>query len=182
MTTIPEDMKLTTMIQIWLDEAGWKDDIDIGIDPEARTARAITLYELDGNFYRVIIEADEGRQQLGVYIYGCIGIPAARYAEACKLVNGINCRIGTGRIAAISDGPFQYRALVDLDGKSTDTIAIDKPFGGGRRAFKDWSNGMGQLIFGEKSADQILEELDKAHQPPGTGADTLICPGSLVPS
>lgn len=180
MTTIPEDMKLTTMIQNWLDEAGWKDDIEI--DPEARTARVIALDEIDGHFYRLFIEADEGRQQLAVYMYGCIGIPAARYAEACKLVNRINCRIGRGRIAAISDGPFQYKAVVDIAGECNATTAIDNMFDGGRRAFKDWANGMGQLIFCGKSADQILEELDKAHQRPGTGADVLICPGSLVPS
>lgn len=180
MVKTSEEMKITAMIQNWLDEAGWKDDIEI--DSEARTARVITLYELDGHIYRLFIEADEGRHRLAVYMYGSIGIPAARYAEACKLANRINCTMGIGRIAAISDGNFQYKALVDIEGGSPATTMIDNMFEGGTTVFKDWSNEMGQLIFSGKSADQIFEEFEKAHRQSEAGSDVLICPGSLVPS
>ena len=160
MTTIPQDMKLAGLIQQWLEQMHLKTEIHL--DPENGTSAVETPCEVAGEQYRLFVEADEKRQWLSLYMYGEKPIPEERYDEACKLANGINLRfLSLGRMAAIAGKGFQYMALADVDGSVPSAAVIKNMLDAGTHAFKLWAGAMGELIAGDKSAEQVFAEIEK---------------------
>ena len=160
MTTIPQDMKLAGLIQQWLEQMHLKTEIHL--DPENGTSAVETPCEVAGEQYRLFVEADEKRQWLSLYMYGARPIPPERYDEACKLANGINLQfLSLGRMAAIPGKGFQFMALADVEGSVPSATMIKNMLDAGTHVFKLWAGAMGELIAGDKSAEQIFAQIDE---------------------
>jgi hypothetical protein len=161
MTTIPQDMKLAALIQQWLEQIQLKAEIQL--NPADGTSAVETPCEVGGEPYRLFVEADEKRHWLSLYMYGAKPIPAERYDEACKLANGINLRfLSLGRMAAITGKGFQFMALADVEGSVPSATMIKNMLDAGTHVFKLWSGAMGELIAGDKSAEQVFAEIEKS--------------------
>ena len=155
-------MPLTDVIRAWRDDRVWTDEITI--DEEEMTSVMFFTYNIEGQVYRAAVDANEKLQVLRVNIYGSIGIPANRYAEACQLVNIMNLRSDFGRICAMKDGQFQFRAVFDVEGGQAVPEMITNMISHGLSRFTNWTGEMGQVIFAGKTTDQILKELDEAEE------------------
>lgn len=153
-------MPLTEVIRAWRDERGWQDEITIN-DEDLSSALQLS-YNEEGQVYKVYVEADEKIQWLKVFIYGPIGIPASRYIEACQLVNHINLFDGFGRLCAIKDGKFQFRAVFDLEGGQAVPEMITNMISHGLFRFTNWANEMAQVVFSSKTTEQILKDIEAA--------------------
>ena len=163
-------MPLTDVIRAWRDEKGWTEEIDI--DVERQSASLALSYSHDGQDYKAYVEAYEKPQWLKVYIYGPIAIPGSRYIEACQLVNHINLTDGVGRLSAVQDGKFQFRAVFDLEGSKAEPVMIENMISAGLARFESWTDEMGQVIFTGKKTEQILKELAEAEEMQGGGSGT----------
>ena len=155
-------MPLTDVIRAWRDDQDWTDEITI--DEDEMTSSMPLSYNEEGQVYRAYVEAEEKKQWLKVFIYGPIGIPANRYAEACQLVNHMNLIDGFGRVCAMKDGQFQFRAVFDVEGGQAVPEMITNMISHGLSRFTNWTGEMGQVIFAGKTTDQILKELDEAEE------------------
>ena len=153
---------MTDVIRAWRDKQDWTDEITID---EVELTSSISLsYNEEGQVYRVYVEAEEKKQWLKVFMYGPIGIPANRYAEACQLVNHINLTTGFGRLCARKDGEFQYRAVFDVEGGQAVPEMIRNMISEGLSCFTAWAGEMAQVILSSKTTEQVLKELDEAEE------------------
>jgi hypothetical protein len=165
---IPKDMPLTQLIQDFVDDVQWKDEISI--DTEQKCSGLPFKYGNDDLSFQVYLEADEARSWLKIFFYNEMTIPEKRYAEACELVNAINQRIGLGRLSAISKGAFQFRQVVDLEGTgSPTTLVIKNLIGAAMDVFSTWSEELGAVIFTKMSAKEILAALDNGQPSDSSG-------------
>ena len=153
-------MPMTDVIRAWRDKQDWTDEITID---EVELTSSISLsYNEEGQVYRTYVEAEEKKQWLKVFMYGPIGIPANRYAEACQLVNRINLTTGFGRLCARKDGEFQYRAVFDVEGGQAVPEMIRNMITEGLSCFTAWAGEMAQVILLSKTTEQVIKELDEA--------------------
>ena len=153
-------MPMTDVIRAWRDKQDWTDEITID---EVELTSSISLsYNEEGQVYRTYVEAEEKKQWLKVFMYGPIGIPANRYAEACQLVNRINLTTGFGRLCAIKDGEFQFRAVFDVEGGQAVPEMIRNMISEGLSCFTAWAGEMAQVILLSKTTEQVIKELDEA--------------------
>ena len=162
-------MPLTEVIKAWRDAQDWTDEISI--DEEAQSSTLPLTYNEEGQIYKVYVEADEKKEWLKVFIYGPIGIPANRYVEACQLINHINQYDGFGRLCAIKDGQFQFRAVFDMEGSQAVPEMITNMINYGLSRFTNWASEMGQVIFAGKKTEQILKELEQAEEDPNESSE-----------
>ena len=153
-------MPMTDVIRAWRDKQDWTDEITI--DEVEQTSSMSLSYNEEGQVYRVYVEAEEKKQWLKVFMYGPIGIPANRYAEACQLVNHINLTTGFGRLCARKDGEFQYRAVFDVEGGQAVPEMIRNMITEGLSCFTAWAGEMAQVILLSKTTEQVIKELDEA--------------------
>jgi hypothetical protein len=158
--SLKTSMPLTEVIRAWRDERDWQDEITIN-DEELSSALQLS-YNEEGQVYKVYVEAEEKTQWLKVFIYGPIGIPSSRYVEACQLVNHINRFDGFGRLCAVKDGKFQFRAVFDLEGGQAVPEMITNMISHGLFRFTDWANEMAQVVFSGKTTEQILKDIEAA--------------------
>ena len=155
-------MPMTDVIRAWRDKQDWTDEITI--DEVEQTSSMSLSYNEEGQVYRIYVEAEEKKQWLKVFMYGPMGIPSNRYAEACQLVNHINLIDGFGRLCAIKDGQFQFRAVFDVEGGQAVPEMIRNMISEGLSCFTAWAGEMAQVILLSKTTEQVIKELDEAEQ------------------
>jgi hypothetical protein len=170
-------MPLTDVIRAWRDDQDWTDEITI--DEEEMTSVMFFTYNIEGQVYRAAVDANEKLQVLRVNIYGSIGIPANRYAEACQLVNIMNLRSDFGRICAIKDGQFEFRAVIDVEGGQAVPLMISNMIRAGISRFTNWNDAMAQVTFAGKTTDQILKELNETEENQSESSDDDGVPDKL---
>lgn len=151
---------MTDVIRAWRDKQDWTDEITI--DEVELTSSMSLSYNEEGQVYRTYVEAEEKKQWLKVFMCGPIGILSNRYAEACQLVNHINLIDGFGRLCAIKDGQFQFRAVFDVEGGQVVPEMITNMIHHGISRFTNWAGEMAQVILLSKTTEQVIKELDEA--------------------
>lgn len=162
MSKAKNEMRLTAIIQEWLDGLGWDDEIDI--DHEGRTSTLSSSVNNDGVSYTIFIEAEENSEWLSVFMYSIVEIPKRRFADACELANIINLRLGLGRFAVTSDQRIQFKSIADLEGCKPTVAVLKNLVTAGDAAFTRWFGAFGKIIFTDLSPDQIVKETIDAEQ------------------
>src|SRR5271155_2105432 len=98
-------MALKDVLQQWLDEAEWEDEIRHDDDDD--TDFVSTSIEIGGQGYRLLLINDEARQTVRVSLFSPIKIPQHRAKEAACVLNFLNVHIAFGNFE-MNDGGIVY--------------------------------------------------------------------------
>jgi hypothetical protein len=154
-------MKLPNVVQTFLDDMGWDDEITI--DESAGLSQLKTGVSINDQPYTLVIETDEQRSWIVLFLYNLSSnVPEKRMSEACHLVNAINNRVQMGKIMVTkAAGPFRFVHAVDLEGVEASGIVVQNMYSAGVGVFTVWADALSAVALTKTSAEEILKEIDQ---------------------
>jgi hypothetical protein len=114
---------------------------------------------------RIIIETIEKADMVHVYIYPELKFDQVRYAEACRLVNFINCRCPLGSHIAFVDkgtGIFRWNAMMNFEKADISTNQIHNCVYAGLASNGLWWSALLDIGATERSAEEIEAEFEQS--------------------
>lgn len=152
----PDEMKLTHLVDAWLKEEEWEDEIKI--NHANKTSRVRTGITHKGTDFLVFIEVDEEQEWLFVFCYTPFAVSKERFAVAYELLNRINLEIALGRFAINSKGEFQFSVAADQDGAEFTPRVIGNLMDAAMGACGKWVPALAKLVYTQLTVEQILKE------------------------
>lgn len=166
-------MALKGIMQQFLDEVDWKDEIEH--DNDDATDFVSTGLQIDGQNYRLILITDENAQTIRVSLVSPIRIPKLRVKEAAFVLNAINLRIRFGNLELDDEGVVYYRWGMDIEGGTASPTqfrnlisAASASFDGPRCA------AIGASAFTRKTGESIIKEYVKAMEGINRNSDGVL--------
>jgi len=119
-----QGMPVTKIVQAWLDEKKWDDQISI--DHDKNTATLKSSFDIKGETCTLYIEVDEKTPSLTIYLYNSLTITVRSLEKAVMTANDINGELDVGRIYASVDAPFQFKhgLIFGKDNLSVELLSI----------------------------------------------------------
>ena len=115
-------MAITGVVQTWLDEQNYNDLIETNTDERSSIVKV--LFNVEGNRYQLVVEADELKHVVSIFLYSTDDISESQVPSAWQWANEINTTLLMGRLAVIEGLPFQYRQSIDVEDGSLSTKMI----------------------------------------------------------
>ena len=115
-------MAITGVVQAWLDEQSYNDLIEPNTDERSSIVKV--LFNVEGNRYQLVIEANELKHVVSIFLYSTDDISESQVPVAWQWANEINTTLLMGRLAVIEGLPFQYRQSIDVEDGSLSTKMI----------------------------------------------------------
>lgn len=117
--------RLTEVLQSWLADREWDDEVQINADWTA--SRVVTRYLIGEQPHNLYIEVNEELEQLHMFLYSPFNVPAGRVAEITRVLNSINRSSLMGTVTCADNGeptPIQYRVGIDVEGSALTPVQI----------------------------------------------------------
>jgi len=110
-------MKLGSVLKTFMDEVGWKEQIEVSDDGNA--ARVMVKFGVANQPYGLFLETDERAEIFTVTAVSPFNVPPARMADMSRILNRLNCRLTIGRLYCWDDedaNPVIFQQAIDMEG------------------------------------------------------------------
>jgi len=152
-------MPITDVVKAWLSEQDYNDQIETNLDERSSIVKV--LLNVEGNRYQLIIEVDEQKHIVSIFLYSTDDITESKLAVAWQWANEINSTLVMGRIAVCADLPFQFRQSIDLESGTLSTNMISNVVNYAIHIFE--SNNEQIAFTSSSNSEIILEDLSDAY-------------------
>ena len=157
---------MTAMMRIAKGIECWAAKVDFEVDKQTNLEDQEAIFDTKMNASgfncHVVIEADEKREWLSLFVYPSITILEDRYSKVLSLMNDINNKIAVGRIAMNEKGVIQIKTVIDLEGCEITPKLIDNHFEALMHIVHTWMPEIAVMNYSKGSVDQVRRFLETA--------------------
>jgi len=151
-------MSLKSLLENTMKEWEWEDEVET--NEEANVHTVATPYGIDGNSYRMFLEAHDGPQLIKMYLYSPLSIPEKRHREACVVLNRLNKNVYSGYLDLAGES-VRYVHVVDVEGCQPEVQTVTNMRASAGNTFRsDIVQALGALAFTKLSADEIIAQYE----------------------
>jgi len=151
-----EGMHLSAVVQAWMDEQGWQDEIEIG-DNRSSSQVAVTV-EIAGQPHRLFLGCNEKTERFSVFIYSTFNVPPGRRDGMARILNRVHRWSPFGRAAFDDDAdasPVQFVCTIDVAGGSLTTKQVDTMYDWGTEFFEYWGSLLAAVAMTKRPEDEL---------------------------
>jgi|GEM_PF-1535502 len=152
-------MPLSAVVQAFMDQKGWEDEIEITEDRTHSTVE--TTIGINDQAHNLFIEVEEPAQRVHVYLYSPYKLPPRRVDAMVKILNRINNQLQLGRLTC-NDGddasPIQFMCGIDVEGGTLAAAQVDMMYGYGANAFQTWGELLAAVALTKRPAEELWSE------------------------
>jgi hypothetical protein len=150
-------LKYQQLVEDWIQDQGWSDEVDLDIDMSI--VRLKTGIKANSQNYSLFIEARGKTDLIQLYLYPPFNVSAEKTSEALILINEINLRIYQGRFAMMSDGRIQYKHCIDVEDMTPSVEAIGSMVSPAWRWCEKWDAALAAVALTRQTAGEVLRNL-----------------------
>lgn len=151
-------MSLKFLLEEAMKNWEWEDQVET--NEENNSHSVSTLYHIDGNAYRMYIEAHENSHLVKLFLYSPVSIPDKRHDEACVVINRLNKSVYSGFIDLLGEN-IRYMHIVDVEGFQPDVQLVSNMRAAAGSAFRpEIAQALGTLAFTKLSAAEIIAQFE----------------------
>jgi hypothetical protein len=152
-------MKLGSVLKTFVDEVGWKEQIEVGDD--GNVARVMVKFGIENQPYPLFLETDERAEIFTITVVSPLNVPPARMADMARILNRLNCGIRTGRLWCYDDEDSNnvcYQQAIDMEGTKLVPMQIHNLISAAISTFKGRATLLAAVALTQQPIDALWAE------------------------
>jgi len=152
-------MTITAAIEDFVREQEWDDEVIF--DPESGESHLATVFEIDNQAYRLVVECKEEAEWLAVYIYPPFSVVAGKSVDAALFFNYLNDQYRyRGRITLDDEGRVWYKDIMDTDELTPSPGMVNNMLRSGINLFHRHFEAIAAIALTRKTYEAVRTEYD----------------------
>lgn len=158
-------LKYQIVLEEFLKAREWEDELSI--DAENKKVALVTGVNIGEHSGKLIIEASDETDIVGVYLYLSFSCKKSKRTEMCILLNDLNARGGTGGYGCFQlldpeDDRIRWVHRVDFEGSSPTGKSVEQIVGPAWDRVSGFIDPICAVATTKQSAAEAIEEFDSA--------------------